>query len=648
MRPKRGGKRPAVRPPGAPANASRVRLRQGVRHGGTAAAAQTNAELVQLGMAQARAATDNDVWPSDATNATDGRARLAKLTERDNSMKSYMKELRKVLEHADVLLEVLDVRDPLGCRYVAGAAKLTASAYAIEQEALRQGKQVVLVLNKIDLVPASNTRAWLAFLRQDFPTLPFKASTQQQRSHLAQGPSIVWKKGPSGQDAQLAGGAEAAGTKAILQLIKNYSRNMKLKTSITVGTIGAPNVGKSSLINSMKRARVCGVAATPGHTKVVQGIMLDRHVRLLDSPGIVFTDSNAPPGATPAEATAAAEAAMLRNVLKVELVGDPVEPVQAILNRINPQHLADVYGIPAMPWGSAQDFLLRVAYQKGRLARGGIPDLDGTARSVLHDWNTGKIRYHSEPPAKLHHIHRRSAPAVPGAPPANAGDAVLSSLGESFDLAALLGAADAAALGGDGAYSPPPAASDAAEAGASDSCEDDADVTESTLGKRSRAASTPPSDSDSDERDTATRRRGNAFATLADTDHDEEDDEHPEGRAVQPAHRAPAPAARPRALFSAAEAEGMATARGAARRKARKWKKRQAAGALVGVLDTLMDLGGSEGAEEGDGGAEEESEGGIPDGLKDTDKDEGRGAAADTGAATAPSQPKEDEEEEEL
>ena len=110
----------------------------------------------------------------------------------------------------------------------------------------------------------------------------------------------------------MAGGAEAAGTRAILQLIKNYSRNLNLKSSITVGTIGAPNVGKSSLINSLKRSRVCSVAATPGHTKVVQGIMLDRQVRLLDSPGIVFTDSNAPPGATAQEAAAAAEAAMLR------------------------------------------------------------------------------------------------------------------------------------------------------------------------------------------------------------------------------------------------------------------------------------------------------------------------------------------------
>ncbi|KAN0066066.1 hypothetical protein ACQY0O_000159 [Thecaphora frezii] len=38
--------------------------------------------------------------------------------------------------------------------------------------------------------------------------------------------------------------------------MKNYSRNLNLKTGITVGIFGAPNVRKSSLINSLKRARV--------------------------------------------------------------------------------------------------------------------------------------------------------------------------------------------------------------------------------------------------------------------------------------------------------------------------------------------------------------------------------------------------------
>ena len=48
------------------------------------------------------------------------------------------------------------------------------------------------------------------------------------------------------------------GTENLLNILKNYSRvegDSKAKGLITVGVIGFPNVGKSSLINSLKRSR---------------------------------------------------------------------------------------------------------------------------------------------------------------------------------------------------------------------------------------------------------------------------------------------------------------------------------------------------------------------------------------------------------
>lgn len=58
--------------------------------------------------------------------------------------------------------------------------------------------------------------------------------------------------------------------------------------SITVGVVGFPNVGKSSLINSMKRCRAVSVKNTPGSTKTLQEIKIDKNVTLIDSPGIVL------------------------------------------------------------------------------------------------------------------------------------------------------------------------------------------------------------------------------------------------------------------------------------------------------------------------------------------------------------------------
>jgi nuclear GTP-binding protein len=64
--------------------------------------------------------------------------------------------------------------------------------------------------------------------------------------------------------------SESLGSDILIQLLKNYSRNLNLKTSISVGIVGYPNVGKSSLINSLKRTKAVGVGATPGFTKTTQ------------------------------------------------------------------------------------------------------------------------------------------------------------------------------------------------------------------------------------------------------------------------------------------------------------------------------------------------------------------------------------------
>ncbi|PNX91648.1 guanine nucleotide-binding 3 [Trifolium pratense] len=54
------------------------------------------------------------------------------------------------------------------------------------------------------------------------------------------------------------------------KIIHGGEERVKIKKSITIGLVGLPNIGNSSLINSLKRCHVVNVGATPGLTRSMQ------------------------------------------------------------------------------------------------------------------------------------------------------------------------------------------------------------------------------------------------------------------------------------------------------------------------------------------------------------------------------------------
>lgn len=151
--------------------------------------------------------------------------------QKDNSRKAYYKEFKKVVDQADVILEVLDARDPIGCR--------TKQVEEMIQSA-GGNKRIILILNKIDLVPREVVQAWLKHLRMELPTIAFKASTQMQRNNLSQA-----KVSSEHASDNLLTSSECLGADNLMKILKNYCRNANIKTSISVGVIGFPNVRNS-------------------------------------------------------------------------------------------------------------------------------------------------------------------------------------------------------------------------------------------------------------------------------------------------------------------------------------------------------------------------------------------------------------------
>jgi len=291
----------------------------------------------------------------------------------DGSVKAYYKEFKKVIEAADVVLEVVDARDPMGTRCKQVEA-------AVMESPVR--KRLIIVVNKADLVPRENLEKWLKVLRGNFPTIPFKASTQIQSQKLAQRKMKKKKHKQAGAELKVSA---CVGAELLMSLLANYCRNNGIKTAIRVGVVGLPNVGKSSVINSLKRSRACSVGATPGVTKTVQEVQLDSKIKLLDSPGVVFATRKCQDEGSFA----------LKNAVRVDNI-DPLPAATAILQRCTKEQMMDLYCLPE--YNTPEEFFALKAQRQGKFGKGGRVDIIRAARGLIEDWNRGKIRYYTEPP----------------------------------------------------------------------------------------------------------------------------------------------------------------------------------------------------------------------------------------------------------
>jgi len=100
-------------------------------------------------------------------------------------------------------------------------------------------------------VPREVAERWLKYLREELPTVAFRCSTQRQATNLTQRSMPVGKGAAAKRAAAAAkadnreagkGGGRSAlnssaclGAETLLQLLKNYARNLDIKTAITVG-----------------------------------------------------------------------------------------------------------------------------------------------------------------------------------------------------------------------------------------------------------------------------------------------------------------------------------------------------------------------------------------------------------------------------
>jgi len=252
------------------------------------------------------------------------------------------REVREVIERADVVLEVVDARDPWGTRVL-----------KVEKLADELGKPLVIVINKADLVPKEVLDRWVRILRRARETVYISASRR-------------------------------LGTRKLWVALKKATD----KRPMSVAVVGLPNVGKSTIINLLKGAHSVGTSPIPGFTKHVTRVRAKTWLRVIDTPGVIPRLKE--------------EELALRSALRPEALEDPLPAAMKLLQLIaskRPGVLESLYGFT--PGGSGPDeiytFLEELARRRGLLGKGGQPLVEEAARVVLRDWQNGKNTFYLEP-----------------------------------------------------------------------------------------------------------------------------------------------------------------------------------------------------------------------------------------------------------
>lgn len=97
---------------------------------------------------------------------------------------------------------------------------------------------------------------------------------------------------------------------------------------------------------------------------------------------------------------------------------------------------------PGGPQG-ATDFLIQVARKRGRLGKGGIPDLNSAARAVVNDWCDGRLQWFTTAPEPREAASSGAGDAAATTAPVAGNKEIVSQWAAEFDLGGLYSAENA-------------------------------------------------------------------------------------------------------------------------------------------------------------------------------------------------------------
>ncbi len=257
-------------------------------------------------------------------------------------MHKARKEIKKVMPQMDLIIEVVDARIPF-------------SSENPLVPALRGDTPLIKVLNKRDLADPEITEQWLAWLEKERGVRAITLTHNQRNEALA-----------------------------ILKLAEEMTPDHdRQKSALRVMILGIPNVGKSTLINTLAGRPAAKTGNEPAVTRAQQAIKLPNNILLYDTPGFLWPKLSPEACGYRLAVTGAIRSAVLdfEDVAMFEA---------EYLLEAYPELVKARYGFEELP-KDALALMDGIAEKRRFFGRGGIPDLHKVSEVLLNEFRAGTL-----------------------------------------------------------------------------------------------------------------------------------------------------------------------------------------------------------------------------------------------------------------